>query len=194
MATDDNDQIEDSNIAIVDVPMLANSTISEVEQAATLLCADEPETEMQSWLNLSAVLTARVRLIRQQIEEVAVKWVETYGPIVVGDLQYTVGYRKEVKCLDRQRTLDLILESSAGDLAAIVDHLRSDPYKYGSVRAAIGDANFNQVFKTESKPKLVCGIPQVELIATNTRFLPVRKSKMRQTKSDGIQSAASKAG
>ncbi len=123
---DDTDQIEDSDITTAEVPMLVNSTITQVEDAAMILCVDEPEVEVQSWLNLSSVLTARVKLIRQRIEQIAIKHIETHGPIVSGDLEYTVGYRSEVKCIDRQRTLDFILEASGGDLGSIVDYLRTN--------------------------------------------------------------------
>ena len=58
---DDTDQIDDSDITTAEVPMLANSTITQVEDAAMTLCVDEPEVELQSWLNLSSVLTARVK-------------------------------------------------------------------------------------------------------------------------------------
>ena len=101
---DDTDQIEDWDITTAEVPMLVNSTITQVEDAAMILCVDEPEVEVQSWLNLSSVLTARVKLIRQRIEQIAIKHIETHGPIVSGDLEYTVGYRSEVKCIDRQPT------------------------------------------------------------------------------------------
>jgi hypothetical protein len=157
--------------------MLARSTIAQVEDAAMTLCVDEPETELQSWLILSSVLVARAKQIRQRIEQAAIKYIETHGPVVAGDLEYTVGYRKEVKCLDRQRTLNLILVATGGDLGAIVDHLRADPYKYGSIRGLIGEANYHQVFKTVSRPKLHCGAPQVELLATNTRYLPKPRLK-----------------
>ena len=134
MTTDDNDEIDDLDVPVADVPMLAHSTINEIEDRAMALLIDEPEVDLQSWLNLSSVLMARAKQIRQRVEQIAVKWIEANGPVMSGDLQYTVGYRREVHCLDRQRTLDMILECSGGDLNAIVDHLRSDAYKYGSVR------------------------------------------------------------
>jgi hypothetical protein len=86
--TEDTDQIEDLDIAISDVPMLAQSTITQVEDAAMVLCIDEPEAELQSWLVLSAVLRARAKMIRQRIEQIAIKWIEAHGPLVAGDLEY----------------------------------------------------------------------------------------------------------
>jgi hypothetical protein len=173
----DEDEVSDTLGDIGNnVPMLATHTINDLEQKAAILCVDEPEIELHNWLNLTSVLVARARQIRQQIEQIAIKWIEANGPVVSGDLEYTVGYRREVRCLDRQRTLDMILECSGGDLSTIVDHLRADPYKYGSVRGLIGESKYNQVFKAKSRPKLHCGVPQIELLATNTRFVRTRAS------------------
>jgi len=172
---DDFDNNDDEKIALVDVPMLANSTIGEVEQAAMTLRGDE-EAQLQSWLVLSAVLRARAREIRHKVEQIAIKWIEANGPLTAGDMKYSVGYSSAVHCVDKQRTVDLILEACEGDLSAIVDHLRADPFKYGSVRSTLGEANYKQVFQTIARPKLVAGAPQVELLATNTRYLPARRS------------------
>jgi hypothetical protein len=188
---DDTDQIEESDIATAEVPMLANSTITQVEDAAMTLCVDEPEVELQSWLNLSSVLTARVKQIRQRIEQIAIKHIETHGPIVSGDLEYTVGYRNEVKCLDRQRTLDLILEASGGDLGSIVDYLRAEPFKYGSIRGLIGLTNYQKVFKNVARPKLNCGAPQLELLATNVRYVRSKTSNTRENARKAIAHTAS---
>ncbi len=47
MTTDDDiDQIDDSGIATAEVPRLAHSTITQVEEAAMTLCVDEPEVEL----------------------------------------------------------------------------------------------------------------------------------------------------
>jgi hypothetical protein len=190
MTTDDDiDQIEDSDTTTAEVPMLATSTIRQVEDAAMVLCVDEPEVELQSWLNLSSVLTARVKQIRQRIEQIAIKHIETHGPIVCGDLEYTVGYRNEVKCIDRQRTLDF--EASGGDLGSIVEHLRAEPFKYGSIRGLIGQSNYQQVFKAVARPKLNCGAPQVELLATNLRYLRSKTSPTREDAPKAIEHTAS---
>jgi hypothetical protein len=191
MINEDTDEVDDLDVQVIDVPMLASSTIAEVEDRAMALLIDAPEADLQNWLILSSVLSARAKLIRQRIEQLAIKWIETNGPIVAGDLQYTVGYRKAVRCVDRQRTLDLILESSGGDLNALLDHLRADPYKYGSVRGLIGESNYKDVFKSESRPKLHCGSPQIELLAINTRYLRPKASTTRQSKSKAISHVAS---
>ena len=108
-----------------------------------------------------------------------------------GDLEYTVGYRNEVKCLGRQRTLDFILEASGGDLGSIVDHLRAEPFKYGSIRGLIGQTDYQQVFKAVARPKLNCGAPQLELLATNVRYLRSKTSKPREDASKAITHTAS---
>jgi hypothetical protein len=184
MIADDNDNDNDNDenalsfAALVDVPMLASSTIAEVEAAAMELQADE-EAELQSWLNLTSVLMTRTKEIRHRVEQIAIKWIEANGPMISGDLHYSVGYRRAVRCLDKQKAFDLILQASDGDLNALVDHLRADPFKYGSARGLLGEFNYNQVFKTEARPKLVAGTPRVELLTTNTRYIPTRQSAAR---------------
>ena len=58
------------------VPMLSTHTISQLEHAAAVLLVDEPEVLLHEWLNLSAVLLAQAKQIRQRVEQLAVEWID----------------------------------------------------------------------------------------------------------------------
>jgi hypothetical protein len=164
----------------IDVPMLATHTVGDLEATAAALRADEPEIEIQNWLNLTTVLVARAKEIRRMVEQVAIEWINKNGPVQVGDIEYTVGHNKTVRCVDVPRCTNLILESGAGDVSSIVNSLRTDPFKYGTVRSLIGEANFFEVFRTETKPKILYGTLQPQLLKANLRFFPPRqKSKIK---------------
>ncbi len=158
------------------LPMLATHTIAAIEQSASALCVDEPENDLQQWLNLSEVLTTRAREIRQMVERIAIQWINANGPMRMGDMLYTVGHYKTVHCTDVPRCVDLVLEASGGDMAGLIANLRTDPFKYGSVRSAIGPSLFHQVFREETKPVLRAGVPQKQLVRTNLRFLSSSRS------------------
>ncbi|HEX8342822.1 MAG TPA: hypothetical protein VF624_18105 [Tepidisphaeraceae bacterium] len=151
-------------------PMVSNQTLAQIEQSAAILLVEEPEAELLHWLNLSAVLLASAKQIRQRVEQVAIGWIEQNGPVEVGDIRYTAGHAKIVKCLHVSRCMELVLEACRGDFDSVVLHLRSDPWKYGSVRSLLSNEAYEQLFQTESKPKLVEGKPQKQLITTDTRF------------------------
>ncbi|HEX8341427.1 MAG TPA: hypothetical protein VF624_11010 [Tepidisphaeraceae bacterium] len=151
-------------------PMLATASIGDVEDAAAFLAVDEPEVQLQHWLNLSAALLERVKVLRERVEQTAIAWIDANGPVQVGDIRYSIGVSKTVKCTDAARCLQLVLDACRGDLDALTTHLRADPFKYGSVRTLLGESLYDQVFCTETKPKLVEGKPQPTLIKTNTRF------------------------
>jgi hypothetical protein len=74
------------------------------------------------------------------------------------------------------RCLDHVIEACGGDLRVLCSYLRSDPFKYGSVRQLLGQAVFDQVFRTEARPKLVDGQTQKQLMISDRRFSKSRRS------------------
>src|SRR5688572_10459913 len=81
MSTDrDGPDTDAPEAARADVPMLATRTIAELERSATILCVDEPESELHHWINLADVLVARAKQIRQMVERVAIEWITANGP------------------------------------------------------------------------------------------------------------------
>ncbi len=145
------------NHSAADVPMLATHTVTELERSATLLCVEEPEADLHAWLNLADVLTARAKQIRQAVERVAIEWIEVHGPLRMGEVLFTIVHQKAVKCVYPVACLERVIESCEGDLEAALSYVRSDPFKYGSVRGLLGDGLFEQLFRTEQKVKLVEG-------------------------------------
>jgi hypothetical protein len=164
MSKDDNDTPASTdrpdNVEAAEAPLLATRTISQIEAAATILSVVEPETTLHAWLDLTDVLLARARQVRQMVERLAVEWISANGPTHFGDITYTVGFPKTVRCTDAVRCLGLVLDACGGDLDAAVSYLRSDPFKYGSIRNLLGEPAYGAMFKTETKPKLVEGKPQ----------------------------------
>ena len=73
--------------------------------------------------------------------------------------------------------MDLLLTACGGDLDAVVGHLRTDPFKYGSVRSVLDETAFGQLFETDYKAKLVEGVAQRQLLAVNTRFASSTSSR-----------------
>ncbi len=202
MDSEEDDDVADETAggdrAAADVPMLATHTVGELERGATLLCVEEPEADLHAWLNLADVLTARAKQIRQTVERVAIEWIELHGPLRMGDVLLTIGHQKAVKCVYPVACLERVIESCDGDLEAAVSYLRSDPFKYGSVRGLLGDGLFEQLFRTEQKVKLVEGKPRKELLRLDTRFLPARErdrgfSKRRKKVERGSECSAPEA-
>lgn len=150
---------------------LAGKTLGEIERAVCTLMVDEPENELALWLNLSAVVVERAKQIRARVEQYAIEWIETAGPLQVGDIRYSVGQAKTVRCTNSERCLSHVLEACGGDLEAVVSYLRTDPFKYGSLRSLLDPSLFEQLFRTETKPKLQEGQLKPQLIQTNTQFV-----------------------
>jgi hypothetical protein len=152
---------------------LTGLSVAAVEERVNALAPDAAgEEEIVNWLNLTEVLLQRAREIRHRMEQVAVEWIQLHGPLAVGDIRYSVGCPKTVRCLDVARCLRLVLAGCGGDVDGVAAYLRADPWKYGSVRSLLGESEFEQAFRSEWKPKLVEGRPQRQLQQTNTRFLP----------------------
>ena len=155
---------------------LAGLSVAAVEQRVNALAPDAAgEEEIVNGLNLTEVLLQRAREIRHRMEQVAIEWIVIHGPVTVGDVRYSVGCPKTVRCLDAARCLRLVLAGCGGDVDGVAPYLRAEPWKYGSVRSLLGESDFEQVFRSEWKPKLVEGRPQRQLQQTNTRFLPYNR-------------------
>jgi hypothetical protein len=134
---------------------LSRLTVHCIEESATALSADVSADEMLHWLELSAVLLRRAKELRSTVERVAVEWIERNGDLRSGPLHYTVRHPRETKCVDVPAAVHLVLAACGGDLDAFAAYLRSDPFKYGSCRDALGGAAFAKVFRTTVRAKLV---------------------------------------
>jgi len=152
--------------------VLATLTLAEVERRVTVLAPPAMTAdEVAYWLDLSAVLVARAREVRRAVEAAALAWIEANGPLDVGGIRYTAGTATAVRCLDACRCAELVLTAVGGDVTTLVAYLRSDPWKYGSVRQLLGEEAFATVFRSEHRAKLIEGHPpQRQLVRTDRRF------------------------
>ena len=151
--------------------VLATLTVAEVERRVTVLAPPAMTAdEVAYWLDLSAVLVTRAKEVRRAVETAALAWIDVNGALDVGDVRYAAGTATTVRCLDACRCAELVLAAVGGDVTALVAYLRSDPWKYGSVRQLLGDDGFATVFRSEHRPKLVEGRPQKQLIRNDRRF------------------------
>ena len=159
--------------------VLATLTVAEVERRVTVLAPPAMTAdEVAYWLDLSAVLVARAKEVRRAVETATLAWIEANGPLDVGEVRYTAGTATTVRCLDASRCAELVLAAVGGDLGELVAYLRSDPWRYGSVRQLLGDDVFVTVFRAEQRTKLVEGrAAQRQLIRTDGRF--VRRKEAR---------------
>ncbi|HEX8523413.1 MAG TPA: hypothetical protein VF669_14260 [Tepidisphaeraceae bacterium] len=151
--------------------VLSKLTLNEVEQQVVALPEELSLDRLLLWLDLSAVLIARAKQMRARVEEVAIEWIDNNGPITIGTANYTVAHPTIIKCVDAARCFDLVMQACNGDVGVFCAYLRADPFKYGSVRELLGQEVFQQVFRTEFRPKLVEGKPRKRLKMSDERFL-----------------------
>lgn len=152
--TTDDDSIDALNNSTA-LATLSGSTVSQIEQALEGLNLKTTHDRMLEWLTLTTVLCQRAKEIRQQIEDFAIEWIKTNGPLVNGPITYTVGNQKQVKCTNVVTCIQMILDACEGDLELLATSLRSDPFKYGHSAKLLQDEQFDQVFEVIWNDKLV---------------------------------------
>lgn len=115
------------------------------------------------------------RELAYKVEEIACGVITQHGDIVIGEVRYYVGPEKTTKCISKGGTLEALLDAKGGDFEAVCEMLSSDPFKYGAMRAAIGEEPFAKLFKTETKVDLKTGKPLRGLQKADGRFSKLRK-------------------
>lgn len=97
------------------------------------------------------------------LDAIAIEHVKASGPFEVGDIRYTVGNRKQVKCKNTGEAARTILETFGPD--ELANCLASDALKHGAASRLLPPDEFDRLFETTYTDKL-------ELKALNTKFLP----------------------
>lgn len=132
--------------------------------------------------DLAAQLLGEIDRLKQltrelafKAEEIACGVITQHGDIEIGEIRYYVGAEKTTKCIDKPGTLSALLDAKAGDFEAVCATLASDPFKYGAVRATVGEETFAKLFKTDTKIDLKTGKPLHGLQRFDGRFQKPRK-------------------
>lgn len=81
------------------------------------------------------------------------------GSVTIGAVRYYEGTDKTVKCERPTQTVDALLAATGGDLDTVAEHFSASPFKYGAVRATLGEEQFNKLFHTEPKQVVKEGKP-----------------------------------
>jgi hypothetical protein len=171
--SDDNlEEKEDlASTALEDCPVIRSQSIEQIESAIDQLSHQCTVEQIVHGINVTSILLSRAKLLRQTLEQIAVRWIDSNGPIEIGDIRYTTGHHKRVLCTDILGCAQVVLEMSGGDLASLCEHLNSNPYKYGSVHRLVGNERFSELFRIEHKPKLVEDKAQKQLIRVDRRYV-----------------------
>lgn len=122
------------------------------------------------------VLQDVVKERRALLEAALIDWIELNGELEINDNRYWVGPDKDEKCRDKKKTLYYTLDSTGGDLDAVVDYMVAQPWKPGALKPVLKE-RWDECFEVLIRDKLKEGKPQKRLQQTNTRFLPSRKEQ-----------------
>ena len=96
----------------------------------------------------------------------AIAWINNAnGPLRIGgDTFLTVGHTRVVKCLDVRQTMHALLRQVGGDVDAVAELLSSDAWKHGACRRTLPAAEFDRLFATQVRARLVDGRPEERLV------------------------------
>ena len=96
---------------------------------------------------------------------------DTGRDIVVGDVRYYAGTKRETECVDVKGAIESALTVTGGDLDMLVSLLCKDPVKPGAARAMLPASDFALLFRMVEKPVLKEGRPVKELLSVDTKFV-----------------------
>ena len=119
-----------------------------------------------------------VRFAKQAIAEseakwkqAAIDWIKANGEIRFGSEKWWVGDSKTTKCIDVRKTVEALLEKTAGDFDHFCTMLSANALKPGACKKLLGD-DFKDHFKIEVKEKLETDGSKVDQLQTmNEDFL-----------------------
>lgn len=132
---------------------------------------DEDMTTDQVLHLFNAVQHAEERMkeIKRVMTEGLIAWIEKNGDLEIGDIRYYVGTQKRIKCIDPQAVIDEFLNNYSYE--DLVSSMSSQPFKYGTVRAKIGDARFDELFMTGEAPDLKTGKPKKVVKQVDAKYV-----------------------
>jgi hypothetical protein len=131
----------------------------------SILTAASGEAFHEAYSQVNA-LDARLKELKQQLEQAAIEHIESNGEFTVGEIKYVVGKDKEVKARSSAAVAAALLE--AGGPEALEQCIASNGFKPGATKTVFeqlgSPEQFNNLFDVTYKPRL-----RVKLL--NTKFL-----------------------
>ena len=135
-------------------------------------------SEIDEDMRLDAVLhlynavnyaTQRMTEIKRVMNERLIDWINQNGDVTIGDQRLYVGNDKKIKCVNPQAVVDEYLDNHS--IEDLVADLASNAFKYGAVRARLGDAIFDKAFVTEIVQDVKTGKPRKSVKTADSKFI-----------------------
>jgi hypothetical protein len=105
------------------------------------------------------------------IKDALVEHIQATGqPLVVGEIEYRAGHRKETKCLSNDQAADAVFSAVGGDVKTFAACLASSAFLPGACRKVLPPDEFARLFETVDKPVLIEGKPKPQLVGFNPKF------------------------
>jgi hypothetical protein len=94
------------------------------------------------------------RDLKAQWEQKMIARIDATGPIVCGDIIYTVKTPPKTTCVDVPGTVRALLEHVGGDFDALCSHLSTGAIKHGAAKSTLPPEEFERLFIVEREQKL----------------------------------------
>ena len=142
--------------------------LAKLETDILVLNPDAPIDALLGLMNRVRAAKDQLRKIERMIEDRGIEFINARGAFRAGDILYTVGRDKRVKCTDPKSLLSTLLEATGGDLDRVADCLASDAWKSGATRQTLEEhgrsGEFDRHFNMEE-------VPRLKLKVINTKFI-----------------------
>jgi hypothetical protein len=176
MSADAHEQDDQHPIPPPDVESsmtLSAMTLPQIERTIDVEPVSLGHDEMLRRVLLATVLCRRAQEFRRRVEEAAIAWIKVHGPLFSGPVIYVATPEKTVRCINPRLGLDLLLETTGGDLDAASAYLSASPFKYGSCAKLMSPEQWMQVFQEMRRDRLI-------FKPLDSRFLPKRQPRKQQ--------------
>lgn len=122
-----------------------------------------------------STMIRELRLHYRDTENALIECIDATGDIIISDTERLyVGTNRTTKSIDDQGILMAVLESANGNLELITTGaggvLASQPWKYGAVKALIGESKCHGLFNQVTQRDVKTGLAQRALKISDTRF------------------------
>lgn len=114
-------------------------------------------------------LMRRGRELQRELKDRMKPWIESNGPVVIGDVRYVLVNKKTEKVRSLRSAIENLYTATGGDFDAFVDCLSMNAIKPGAAKKVLG-SEFENVFEVIVETD-VEGKPVKQVAALNDRFL-----------------------
>lgn len=131
-----------------------------------------PNATADDFLTVQHVIAGMKQVVRDldaTAKEAGLEFLTEHGEVVSGDERYYVGKKKTTKCRDTGKALEALLTETGGDFEAVVELMKSEPWKYGACKGVLGD-DWNRYFMVVESETV-----EKEVKRIDTRFEKGRK-------------------